>query len=178
MDFGDIRERISADANCWDSTPGSVELNIYDDADPAVGSAVHDYSADAATHVISETQTSTKLVIPSGTKPASQANTASGTYSFEICFKKDAGEGGESVCTNKFNMVICKYSPLTWTSPIHHNIYQDLTIDLTTFLDDTVGSTATVNYVGACFDPLYTGSQLIFEEVSTPATGYSVLAHA
>lgn len=124
MDFGNIRERISADAACWDSTPGSVELNIYDDADPAVGSAVHDYSADAATHVISETQTSVKLVIPANTKPASQANPATGTYAFEICFKKVASEdGGASVCANQFQMVICKYSPLTWTAPIHHNIY-------------------------------------------------------
>jgi hypothetical protein len=58
VDFGNIRERISADAACWDSTPGSVELFIYDEADPAVASAVHDYATDAATHVKSETQTS------------------------------------------------------------------------------------------------------------------------
>lgn len=168
MDFGNIREKISADPACWDSTPGSVQLNIYDDADPPVASAVHDYATDAATHVISETQESTKLVIPAGTKPASQAATETGTYQFEICFTKDAAEGGESVCTNVFNMVMCKYDPITWSSPIHHNIFKDLTIDLSSFLEITVGE----NFVGTCFDPLYTHSQLVFEEVSSPATGY------
>lgn len=123
MDFGNIREKISADVDCWDDMPGSVKLNIYDSATPPADSPVHDYSTDAATHVISETQTSTKLVIPAGTKPASQTNSATGTYVFEICFKKHADEGGEEVCTNHFNMVICKYSPVTWTAPIHHNIY-------------------------------------------------------
>lgn len=91
MDFGNIRERISADPACWDATPGSVELIIYDNESPANPTSVHDYAADAATHVISETQTSTKLVIPAGTKPDSAASSMTGVYAFELCFKKDSG---------------------------------------------------------------------------------------
>lgn len=114
-------------------------------------------------------------MIPAGTKPASQVSgSATGTYTFEICFKKVSTEdGGAYVCANQFTMDICKYSPYTWPPTIHHNIYKGLTIDLDGFLDDTVGS----GFVGTCFDPLDTDSQLIFEETTAPI-GYSVLNHA
>lgn len=108
-------------------------------------------------------------MIPAGTKPASQTTgSATGTYSFEICFKKDDLEdSGNFVCANQFDMTICKYTPTTWTTSIHHNVFKDLTIDLGSFLDDDVGE----NFVDKCFDPLSTSSDLVYKYVTSPA-GY------